>query len=89
MQRNRCLSTPDRIRTYNFLIRSEVLYPVEPRVHIKSELLQARKFTVYLNSIQNKKGSISSPFYTLLSNKLHFINTALIVLVLFPETSLT
>ena len=51
------VGTPERIRTSNLLIRSEVLYPVEPRVHIKFVLLQAWKFTLHLNSIQNKKGS--------------------------------
>ena len=33
------VGTPDRIRTYNLLIRSEVLYPVEPRVQILIVLL--------------------------------------------------
>ena len=51
------VGTPDRIRTYNLLIRSEVLYPVEPRVHIKYVLFLAQKFTLHPIPIQNKKGS--------------------------------
>ena len=58
MLKSELLSTPAKIRTWNRLIRSQVLYPVELRVHF------SKQCTVYSVSMYNKQCCILNTLLT-------------------------